>query len=112
LTQVPGTNDIAKLSSDGCNPLPVLQDEEEAMVGRLYSPRAKAAKPAPIKAVKLSFAGADKGCAEAWVPVKAATNEERTAAMCELYQRCIETRAKTEAELAAKYLQPLGRKKA
>ncbi len=37
--------------------------------------------------------------------------DEQREYMCELYTRCIESKKKTEEELAAKYLQPLGRKK-
>jgi hypothetical protein len=29
--------------------------------------------------------------------------------MCSLYERCLEQKKKTEEELAAKYLQPLGK---
>ena len=37
------------------------------------------------------------------------TAEEKTAYMCELYSRCIESKKKTEAELAERYLKPLGK---
>jgi hypothetical protein len=46
---------------------------------------------------------------ETYVPVKEATKEENIEYMSNLYERCKETRQKTQAELAGKYLQPLGR---
>ncbi len=34
--------------------------------------------------------------------------DEQQAYMCDLYQRCLDNKKKTQAELAAKYLKPLG----
>ncbi len=57
------------------------------------------------QAVKLVYEGGK----ETYVPVKSATLEESQTYMSELYQRCMETRKKTQAELNAKYLKPLAR---
>ena len=46
---------------------------------------------------------------EQWVPVKSVSQDEQKEYMCELYSRCLEKKKKTEEELAAKYLQPLGK---
>ena len=46
---------------------------------------------------------------ETYVPVKEATKEENIEYMSNLYERCKETRQKTQTELAQKYLQPLGK---
>jgi hypothetical protein len=35
--------------------------------------------------------------------------EEQKEYMCTLYERCLESKKKTEEELTAKYLQPLGK---
>jgi hypothetical protein len=56
------------------------------------------------EAVKLVYSEDNK---ESYVPVKRTTPSENTAYMVELYERCQETRKKTHAELADKYLQPL-----
>jgi hypothetical protein len=50
-----------------------------------------------------------EGTKETYQPVKEVTAHEQEAFMSNLYERCKETRAKTRAELADKYLKPLAR---
>lgn len=44
------------------------------------------------------------------LPLQVSLDEQKEY-MCGLYERCLEAKKKTEAELAAKYLQPLGKPK-
>ncbi|GFR45547.1 hypothetical protein Agub_g6941 [Astrephomene gubernaculifera] len=81
-------------------------DEYDSMIARLYKPKDRNVQDADrIQLVTLKF-GEDGQ--EHWAPVKTVSAEGQQAYMCQLYQRCLENRKKTQEELAAKYLKPLG----
>ncbi|GLC61277.1 hypothetical protein PLESTB_001738800 [Pleodorina starrii] len=81
-------------------------DEYDAMIARLYKPKDRNTNDSDrIQLITLKF-GEDGQ--EQWMPVKQVSAEEQQAYMCQLYQRCLENRKKTQEELAAKYLKPLG----
>jgi hypothetical protein len=42
--------------------------------------------------------------------VKKVSDDEQRDYMCTLYTRCLDQRKRTQEELSAKYLQPLGKK--
>ncbi|WIA41269.1 hypothetical protein OEZ86_004873 [Tetradesmus obliquus] len=80
-------------------------DEMAAMVDRLCVAKHKDDDmPPKLHAVKLVY---DDNGREAYEPVKEVTKQENISYMAELYSRCQETRAKTQQQLAEKYLQPL-----
>lgn len=69
------------------------QDEEDLTLNKLEK-------------VQLKF---DESGKEQWVPVKKVDPTEQQEYMRALYDRCLESKKKTEEQLAEKYLQPLGK---
>lgn len=61
-----------------------------------------------LEHVQLTFG---EGGKEIWAPVKHSSDDEQKTYLCDLYTRCIESKKATEEKLAAKWLQPLGKKK-
>lgn len=87
-------------------PKTMSQEEIDGVVNRLYSSKQiSEGDEGKLVRVQLSFG---EGGKELWVPVKHTTVEEQTGYMCALYDRCRESKKKTKAALAAKWLKPLG----
>eukprot|EP00892_Ulva_mutabilis_P010633 jgi/Ulvmu1/7942/UM004_0175.1 len=83
-------------------------EEMESMVDRLYTTKTNTgsykSRPKPMKAIYYIENGAHLSRLE---PIPPKPAQERTAFMCSLYDRCKESKVKSQNLLAEKYLQPL-----
>eukprot|EP00198_Chlamydomonas_reinhardtii_P009172 XP_001698509.1 flagellar associated protein [Chlamydomonas reinhardtii] len=106
MTQEQGGKSIPPEAATVFNTKKISQDEYDAMITRLYKPKDRSVTDSDrIQLMTLKYTEEGK---ETWQPVKQVTQEDQQAYMCNLYQRCLDNRKKTQEELAAKYLKPLG----
>ncbi|KAG2449648.1 hypothetical protein HYH02_005180 [Chlamydomonas schloesseri] len=106
MTQEQGGKSIPPEAATVYNTKKISQDEYDAMITRLYKPKDRNMQDSDrIQLMTLKYTEDGK---EAWQPVKQVTQEDQQAYMCNLYQRCLDNRKKTQEQLAAKYLKPLG----
>ncbi|KAG2428717.1 hypothetical protein HXX76_011421 [Chlamydomonas incerta] len=106
MTQEQGGKSIPPEAATVFNTKKISQDEYDTMITRLYKPKDRSVQDSDrIQLMTLKYTEEGK---ESWQPVKQVTSEDQQAYMCNLYQRCLDNRKKTQEELAAKYLKPLG----